>query len=300
MTVFRKVRSLSRVTAAYFALFISISACGDSTGPGELDSTGALQSLALGMGAFAGVYSRETVRVFSVFGGIDPIIDQVDVTIDGGSQRMFALGLRESFPPGTCVENIFSDPSFPPEPGVCTPPPLGIALMLWQSHSAFRPPDRLLFIAADVGTSNFEFDFFSSPAEPVDMFPAFAMFVEGDHSFWMSVSGTLTSHVTATSESCAIALPPYAKAGSCSVANFDEEGAIAFEEMSEFSPIPSTRRLNVTIPRQTVRGLWQTITETQPFTLPEFQRASHWLGRSSNISRDFAVLPLETPAGRKR
>lgn len=111
------------------------------------------------------------------------------------------------------------------------------------------------------------------------MFPAFAMYVEGEDSFWMAVSGTLTSLVTATSESCAIPLPPYAKSGSCSVANFDEEGAITFAEMLEVSPIPNTRRLNVIIPRQIVRGLWQTITETQPFTLPDFQQASRWLGR---------------------
>jgi hypothetical protein len=37
---------------------------------------------------------------------------------------------------------------------------------------------------------------------------------------------------------------------------------------------PSDRRLNVTIPRQTINGLWLNITETQPVTLPDFQRNS--------------------------
>lgn len=278
MMAFRSARSLPRVTAACVGLIISISACGDSTGPGELDSNAALQSLALGMGALAGVESPGSVPVNALFNAIRPILDQVEVTVDGKSQRMFALGLRESFPAGTCVENLFIDPLFPPEPGVCTPPPLGLALILWQSHSASAPPDRLIFIAADVGTSNF--DFFSTFEAPSDVFPAIAMYVEGEDDVWFSVSGTLTSQVAATSESCALPLPPYAKSGSCNVATFDEQGAITFEELSETSQIPSTnRRLNITIPRQTVRGLWQVITETQPFTLPEFQRMSRWLGR---------------------
>jgi hypothetical protein len=279
MMAIRKARSLPRVTAACVALLLSVFACSDSTGPGELDSNSALQSLALGMGALAGVEGSEAVPVEALFDAIGPILDQVEVTIDGKSQTMFALGLRESFPAETCVENIFIDPLFPPEPGVCTPPPLGLALIFWQSHSASAPPDRLIFIAADVGTSNFDFDHFSSFTAPIDVLPAFAIYLEGQDNVWLSLSGTLTSQVAATSESCAIPLPPYAKSGSCSVANFDEEGAITFEEMSDFSQISSTKRLNVTIPRQTVRGLWQTITETQPFALPEFQRASRWLGR---------------------
>jgi hypothetical protein len=275
--VFNKVRSLPRVTAACVGLIISLSACGDSTGPGELDSDSALRSLALGMGRLAHLESAEDLPVSALLAAIGPILDQVEVTVDGKSQTMFALGLRESFPAGTCVENLFIYPSFPPEPGVCTPPPLGLALILWQSHSAFLQPDRLIFIAADVGTSNF--DFFSSLTAPIDVLPAFAIYLEGQDNIWLSRSGTLTSQVAATSESCALPLPPYAKSGSCNVATFDEEGAITFEELSEMSQIPSTRRLNITIPRQTVHGLWQVITETQPFTLPEFQRMSRWLGR---------------------
>jgi hypothetical protein len=278
MMAFRSARSLPRVTAACVGLIISISACGDSTGPGELDSNAALQSLALGMGRLAHLESAEDLPVSALLAAIRPILDQVEVTVDGKSQTMFALGLRESFPPGTCVENLFIYPSFPPEPGVCTPPPLGIALILWQSHSAFTPPDRLIFIAADVGISNF--DFYSSLAAPIDVLPAFAIYLEGQDNIWLSLSGMLTSQVAATSESCALPLPPYAKSGSCNIAAFDEQGAITFEEVSETSSIPSTnRRLNITIPRQTVHGLWQVITETQPFTLPEFQRMSRWLGR---------------------
>lgn len=273
----RKARSISRVTAACVGLILSISACGDSTGPGELDTNSALQSLALGMGALAGAESPGAVPVNALFGAIGPILDQIEVTVDGKSQTMFALGLRESFPAGTCTENLFIDPSFPPEPGVCTPPPAGLALILWQSHSASAPPDRMIFIAADVGTT--DFDFYSNLSAPIELPTAFAMYVEGEDNVWLSLSGTLTSQVTATSQSCAIPLPPYAKSASCNVATFDEQGAITFEPMLATSPIPSTRRLNVTIPRQTVRGLWQAITETQPVTLPEIQWMSRWLGR---------------------
>lgn len=273
---FTKVRSLPGVSAACVGLLMSISACGsDSTGPSKLDSNAALQSLALGMGSVLAVESPVGAPIDASFGGIAPLLNQIDVTIDGKSQTMFALGLRESFPAGTCEENLFIIPSFPPEPGVCTVPQLGLALILWQSHSASAPPDRLIFIAGDVGTTNF--DFFSALTSTTEVPTGIAVYMEGEDNFWVSLSGTLTSQVAATSQSCELPLPPYAKAGSCSVATFDEQGAITFEGFSE--TVPSTERLNLTISRQTIHGLWQAITETQPVTLPTFQRTSRWLGR---------------------
>jgi hypothetical protein len=258
-------------------LLIVVSACGDSTGPSpsRLDSNAALQSLALGMGAVSGFESPTAPQIRPSFAGIAPLLDQMEVTIDGKSQTMFALGLRQSFPAGTCEENIFIIPTFPPPPGVCTPPQFGLTLILWQSHSASAPPDRLIFIAADAGTSNF--DFFNALPRPADVFPALALYMEGEENFWVSLSGTLTSQVAATNQSCELPLPPYAKAGSCSVATFDEQGAIVFEGFSE--TVPSTKRLNLTIPRRTIHGLWLVITETQPVTFPDYQRTSRWLGR---------------------
>ena len=50
--------------------------------------------------------------------------------LDGAAQGMYAIGLRESFPAGTCEETLFIDPLFPPEPGVCTPPGLGVVTLL--------------------------------------------------------------------------------------------------------------------------------------------------------------------------
>jgi hypothetical protein len=172
------------------------------------------------------------------------------------------------------METVFIIPSFPPQPGVCTPPDQGLGVVLWQSHSAFMRPDRMILIVADIGTVDFdlpsfvEYDATTNPSTiPLS---GVAMYLEGEDDFWISLSGSLTSQVTATSQSCGLPLPPYAKAGSCSIATFDEQGAITFERFTEDGP--SAQRLNVTIPRQTIHGLWLTITETQPVTFPDFQR----------------------------
>jgi hypothetical protein len=265
---FTKVRSLSRVTAACAGLVMFMSGCGDSTAPGRLDAISALRSLELGMGVVAGdlpIGAPEN----GFFSAIGPFLNQVDVTIGGKSQTMFALGLRESFPPGTCLESIFIFPSIPPDNAVCTPMGPEIAVILWQSHSAFAPPDRLILITGDAGTSNF--GFVTSPPTQADEIPVFAFYMEGQDNLWVAQSGTLTSQVTATGESCGVPLPPYAKAGSCSLASFDEQAAITFESLDES---PDTPLLDVTIPRQTFHGLWQVITETQQVTVPLSQRAS--------------------------
>jgi hypothetical protein len=89
--------------------------------------------------------------------------------------------------------------------------------------------------------------------------------MENVGDMWLSLSGTLTSQIAATTQSCGLPLPPYAKSGSCSIATFDEQGTITFEEFSETGT--SAKRKVVAIPRQTIHGLWQSITETQPITL---------------------------------
>jgi hypothetical protein len=259
-------RSRFGVGAACVGLLISISGCGDSTGPSKLDPNAALQSLALGMGSvgiLTAPYGPPMDQAAS-FDDIAPFLDQINVTIDGTSQTMFALGMRESFPEGTCIENVFINPNFPPLPGECTSPELGVGLILWQSHSASAPPDRLIFIVAEEGTSNFNFigDFTSGSI------PAVAIYLEGEENLWFSLSGTLTSQIATTSQSCGLPLPPYAKSGSCNIATFDEQGAITFQDFSETGP--TTLRRNLTIPRQTIHGLWQTITETQPITITGF------------------------------
>ena len=117
-----------------------MSGCGsDSTAPGGVDSNTALQSLALGLQSMGGTGSPTTPD--ALFGGIGPLLDQVNVTIDGASLTMFALGLRETFPTGTCDEALFTS-LVPPPPGQCTPPALGTAVILWQAVAWLFSRDR--------------------------------------------------------------------------------------------------------------------------------------------------------------
>lgn len=272
---FAKTRSRLGVTAACVGLLMSVPACTDSTGPSKLEPNAALQSLMLGIGSVDFVSSGPApIRADASFAALAPLLDQVDVTIDGKTQSMFALGMRETFPAGTCMEDVIIFPSFPPEEGVCTPPDTGLGVVLWQSHSAFAPPDRMILIIADIGTVDFDFVSFVNfeQSEFTTTFPSgVAMYLEGEDNFWMSLSGSLTSQVAATSQSCELQLPPYAKAGACSIATFDEQGAITFERFTETGP--AAARLTVTIPRQTIHGLWLNITETQPYTFPDFQQS---------------------------
>jgi hypothetical protein len=276
---FAKTKSPARVATSCLALLISLSACGDSSGPSKLDSSAALQSLALGMGALVAVETPGVAPNVTDFGELAPLLDQIDVTIDGSSQPMFALGLRETFPAGTCIENVFINPAFPPVSGECTSPELGLAVLLWESHSASAPPDRLIFLIADVGTTNFDFaSNFYSISDPAPV-PGMAIYMENVGDTWLSLSGTLTSQIAATAQACGLPLPPYAKSGTCSIATFDEQGSITFEEFSETGP--STRHRVVTIPRQTMHGLWQSITETQPINVSgpwDYNRVSGWPG----------------------
>jgi hypothetical protein len=273
--IFTRVRLRPGVIVIGVGLLISISACNDSTAPGKLGPSAALQSLALGMGSLLVAPSPIPPAMDESFGDLASVLDQVDVTIDGKTQTMFALGMRETFPEGTCMENVFVFPSFPPEPGMCTPPLQGLGVILWQSHSAFEPPDRMILIVADVGTIDFDFTSFTEydvTTVPAELpFSGVAMYLEGEDNFWMSLSGSLTSQVAATSQSCGMPLPPYAKSGACNIATFDEQGTITFERFTEDGP--STQRLNVTIPRQTIHGLWLNITETQPYAFPDYQRS---------------------------
>jgi hypothetical protein len=259
----------ARVFPAFVVFAAALmSGCGsDSTGPGSIDSNAALQSLTLGL-QVAGLGTVTTPEASGSFGGIAPLLDHVNVTIDGTSQAMFALGVRQTFPAGTCEETLFTDPAFPPEPGVCTLPQLGLALILWQAHSGSAPPDKLIFIAADIGTSNFDLSQVTlGPGVVIVAIPAFALYMQGEDNIWGALSGTLTSQTTATSQSCNLPLPPYAKSATCSIATFDEQGQIVFQPFSLDGQI-GTQRTTIVIPHQTLHGLLLAITEIQPVPFP--------------------------------
>src|SRR3982074_1491777 len=175
-----------RATAVACALLLSLAACGsDSTGPSTLDANAALQSLALGMGT----NGTSTIYGPSSLSSLAPQLDQINITIDGKPQSMFALGLRETYPAGTCIETLIVDPLIVNPPGQCTTPPFAFALILWQSHSAVPPPDRLALIAGNVGTINFE-DLTTVP----NAVPGLAIYTDGRDEVWVSISGTLTSN----------------------------------------------------------------------------------------------------------
>jgi len=251
----------SKVLLTAFAS-LTLTACGsDSTGPSNLDAASALKSLSIGLQLFGAPGTAGTLETDDSFGGIAPFLNQVTVDINGSSQPMFALALRESFPDGTCWETIFQN-VIPGDPTSCTPPPLGLMVLLWQSHSPSAPPDRMAILAGDVGTSDFSFD-----TESLSL-PAVALYAEGQDSLWVSESGTLTSVVSSTPVSCNIPLPAYAKSGQCSIATFDEQGSVvlgAFDAADVGDPSGPTKTL--TIPHQTLHGLWLAITEVQPIGL---------------------------------
>ena len=249
----------SKLSAFLALAVLGLTACGsDSTGPTDLDSASALRSLALGLQQFGGDGTTATLNIDASFGGLAPFLDQVTVNIDGAPQQMYALALHESFPAGTCEETIFGN-IIPADPNACTPPELGLAVLLWQARSPLQPPDRMAFLVGDVGTSSFEFNIDS------DVLPAVGFYVESENDAWVSQSGTLTSVVAATSQNCSIPLPPYAKSGVCNIATFDEQGSVVFELYDENGASGRTRTL--TIPRQTLHGLWMAISEVQPIGL---------------------------------
>lgn len=238
------------------AALLSTACGGDSTGPGNLDPAAALQSLRLGLPGVFDVDGPNGATTIGSFGAIAPVLDQINVDIDGNARTMFALVVRQSFPAGTCQEDLYLDPTSPP-PEICTPMALGTVLMLWQSHAASSPPDRMVFIVGDEGTTNFDF----SSSTPI---PGFAFYIEGAN-FLLSSAGNLTSRTASTGTACSIPLPPDAKSATCTISTFSEQGTITFEpDVDAAGSAPRT----VTIAAQSVDGVWLAITEIQPLTLP--------------------------------
>ncbi len=261
-----------------------VSACGsDSTGPTSLDANAALQSLALGLSQAGGI-GATTNEANATFSAIAPVLDQVNITIDGASQGMYALGLHESYPAGTCEENLFVLTIAPPQPGVCTPPSLTVAVILWQTHSATQPPDRMILLVGDPGTSNFDFTLAGND------FPAAAIYFEGQNKVWASESGTLTSQVTSSNQTCSVTPPPYAKSATCSIATFAESGSVVLSAFAVSGP--TTETVTIGIPSITLRGIWLAVTEIQPVPLV----ADAIPGRSLRL----VPAPLRVAPGKSR
>ena len=258
--IISKSKIIPVLTLAASAL---VSACSDSSGPGSIDAGAAVQSLAIALqdgGASQGTLT--TPDLSTALSAITPLLTRTSITVGGVSQPMFAIGIRETFPAGTCQEKLYVDPLFPPDPNVCTPPSLSTALVFWQSHSANEPPDRLLFLVTDQGSVDFDY---TDPAGTLT--PALGFYVESVDNFLVSVSGNVTSNVTSLNQPCSITLPPYAKTATCNFASFDEQAQMQFEPF-DFTGQGTATQTTISIPRQTVPGLWVAITETQPVTTP--------------------------------
>jgi hypothetical protein len=243
-----KVRSLLRASAACAGLLFSLAGCfPDPIGPsGPFDESGALQSLVLGIGP-SGLSSIFGPSVTSL-GSLAVHLDQITVTINGTPESMFALGLQETYPAGTCVETLIVTTN---PPGTCTPLPYTLAVILWQSRAADLAPDLLAFMIGTPGTLDF-----LDPGTGVS-FPL-AIYLENGNDVWDSQSGTVTNNVGTTTEACGVPIPTYATSGSCNFVTFDEEGTINLVPRSGTTPV------TLVIPRQTFHGMLQTITAVQP------------------------------------
>jgi hypothetical protein len=244
----------SQLSILAFAV-LGTTACGDSTAPTDLDPTSALHSLSLGIrdvrsGGSGAHYGYMLIE--ESLEEIAPFMTRMPVIIDGAWQPMYALALHASFPPGTCAETIFNYP-YHGYLHPCSPPDLGVTVVLWQSRSAEAPPDRLVVLTSDVGAS----DFGAFP--DTGFHSGFALYETRDGD-WLYRAGMLNSIVTATTTPCDIPLPSYAKSGNCSIAEFDEEGSITFQR----TDVPVGTLQTLTIPRHTIRGLWMEVSEAQP------------------------------------
>ena len=219
----------SRKAVMAFA-FAGLAACGsDASGPGSLEADDALRSLSLGLGSATSGAPLPFALSPSALGTAAWGIDQIDVSIGGTTHSMYALGLRVTYPEGTCIESLFIVPYIPMPGGICTPPPLGLVLALWQTTSGSRPPKRLAFISADVGTADFGTLFstagsFSETESFTLGIPSFAIYINDQEEFWTSVGGSLTSAVTPGNETCSVPAPPFAASSTCHFATFDEAG----------------------------------------------------------------------------
>ena len=246
----------SQLSILAFAV-LGVTGCGDSTAPNGLDPTSALHSLILGMQDPRLGYdpTTGTMLIDQSLDGIAPFVNAFPVNIGGVLQPMYALALHESFPPGTCYETVFEHSPF--DTG-CLPLALGLAVILWQSHSAVLPPDQLLVLIGDVSTSHFGDHFTATRDSAVALYAT-----RDEYANWYSIEGTLTSNVTATTAvPCGIPLPAYAKSASCSIASFDEEGSVTFE--SNGSQGNCCVSQTITISRHSIPGLWMEISEVQP------------------------------------
>jgi len=255
---------------------ISVVACGgDSTAPSapaRLSAREALQSLTRGLTSLN--QSPASSSTALTLGILPPIADsqavlvgQITASIDGSPVPMFAIAQRVVYPHGNCFEQLITGSNFT-NSGSCTGLPGGLSMILWQTSSAAQAPDRVIVVLADTGTSSFA-DLFSIDASFTTggSFPAFALYLERGGALWATSSGSLTSTVVATGQSCTTILPLFATSATCSVGSFSESGSLTFSLFDPGAPT-ATGTHTVAISAQGLGGIIQTVSATAPITLP--------------------------------
>jgi hypothetical protein len=247
---------------------MSVTACAGSTRQTSLDSNSALLSLAIGLTQSPEADGSSPAETKASFDAIGPRLAKVSVTVDGVPQKMYAFSVRETFPPGTCAEAVFVDPSFPRLPGVCSPLVTGISTFLWQTRSASKAPDKWIRLITDVGTDEFDhstatFTITSSgrPKTQEPFFPAFASYSAAGKLFGAQ-SGSITTSMTASGSRCAVPAVPYAKVSRCRFATFAVSGTIVMRDQGT-----TGKTLSLGIPSIVIDGMWIDNTSMQPITL---------------------------------
>ncbi len=234
-------------------LLILAVGCGDSTTGTRtppVSGQDALASLQSGLSGAGSVLGASTLGTASI-GGITPSdVGQATVTIDGASVQAFTLALQTTFPAGTCLEQLVS--FVPPSTtfgalapkSICTPPPSGVAFIIWQTSSASMPPDRIVIVYANLGTVTFA-DFGAFGSDASSAFPALAIYMERSGAISFSSAGTFTSSVRSVGRVCSPPLPSFATSATCSRATFGAAGHISFVAESALGSGVSNHLLDI-------------------------------------------------------
>lgn len=239
---------------SYVTLWILAVGCGDSTTgtrtPPVVSGQDALASLQSSLSGAGAVLGASTLGTASI-GAITPSdVGQATVTIDGAAVQAFTLALQTTFPAGTCLEQLASviPPSttfgaLPPK-SICTPPPSGVAFIIWQTSAASAPPDRIAIVYANLGTVTFA-DFGAFGTDTSSALPAFAIYMERSGAISFSSAGTFTSSVRSVGQACSPPLPAFATSATCSRATFGAAGHVSFVAESSLGSGVSNHSLDI-------------------------------------------------------
>lgn len=219
---------------------IALAACGGDNGTSPrpvspLTTGDALASLTNGMGGVSGsVLPAGSTLASGVLSTLPAAaVGQATVQLDGVPTTMFALGMRTTYPAGTCLEQLVGAPGISLGTS-CTAPPGGLVLVLWQTESASVAPDRIILIMADLGSVNFADLSSATASAPGASFPPIAVYLERSGALWFANAGSVSSAATPTARTCTTPRVGFIATATCSFAAFASTGHISF------APLPFT------------------------------------------------------------